>query len=173
MCVCVCVCACVPSTTAQAGLYTRSVFKRSLIIFYSEFPFSLTGCHTKFKEPSLSYNFVQGRRIWFVLLSRVLLPDKNAYRSSRVLIRVAVSISYSDNHYSTGMHVRVCVCVYVRFLEWVSRNQLRWFIRDFSVDPILSKSFGQFIGLGGFYGLSTIFGDLMANPHYIYIYIYI
>ena len=36
--------------------------------------------------------------------------------SSRIWIRVAVSISYDDNHYTTGtsISIYVCVCVCVR-----------------------------------------------------------
>ena len=41
--------------SARAGYDTRSIFKRSLTGFNSEFSFSYTSCLTKPEEPSLSY----------------------------------------------------------------------------------------------------------------------
>ena len=62
-----------PST--QAGYDTRSIFKRSLTGFNSEFSFSKTSCLTKAEEPSLSYCLPRagGRIIGFIHFPRVLL----------------------------------------------------------------------------------------------------
>ena len=79
-------------------------FKRSLTGFNSEFSFSETSCLTKAEEPSLSYYLpiAGGRIIGFIPFPRVLVLCEMQSVSSRIWIRVAVSISYDDNHYTTG-----------------------------------------------------------------------
>ena len=64
-----------PNPSAQAGYDTRSIFKRSLTGFNSEFSFSQTSCLTKAEEPSLSYYLpiVGGRIIGFIPFPRVLV----------------------------------------------------------------------------------------------------
>ena len=81
-----------------------SIFKRSLTGLNSEFSFSWTSCLTKAEEPSLSYYLpIAGRRIiGFIAFPRVLVLCEIQSASSRIWTRVAVSISYDDNHYTTG-----------------------------------------------------------------------
>ena len=70
----------------------------------SEFSFSYTSCLTKAEEPSLFYYLpMAGRRIiGFIPFPRVLVLCEMQSVSSRIWIRVAVSFSYDDNHYTTG-----------------------------------------------------------------------
>ena len=70
----------------------------------SEFSFSKTSCLTKAEEPSLSYYLpiAGGRIIGFIPFPRVLVLCEMQSVSSRIWTRVAVSISYDDNHYTTG-----------------------------------------------------------------------
>ena len=91
-----------PST--RAGYDTRSIFKRSLTGFNSEFSFSLTSCLTKAEELSLSYYLpIAGWRIiGFIPFPRVIVLREMQSVSSRIWTRVVVSISYDDNHYTTG-----------------------------------------------------------------------
>ena len=73
-------------------------FKRSLTGLNSEYSFS------KAEEPSLSdYLPIAGGRIFgFIPFPRVLVICKMQSVSSRIWTRVAVFISYDDNHYTTG-----------------------------------------------------------------------
>ena len=91
-----------PSTRARYD--TRSVFKQSLTGSNSEFSFSLTSCLTKAEEPSLPYYLpiAGGRIIGFIPFPSVLVLCEMQSVSSRIWTRVAVSISYVDNHYTTG-----------------------------------------------------------------------
>ena len=91
-----------PST--RAGYDTRSTFKRSLTGLNSEFSSS---CLTKAEEPSLSYYLpiAGGRIIGFIPFPRVLVLCEMQSVSSRIWTRVVVSISYDDNHYTTGTSV--------------------------------------------------------------------
>ena len=79
-------------------------FKRSLTGLNSEFSFSKTSRLTKAKEPSLPYYLpiAGGRIIGFIPFPRVLVLCEMQSVSSRIWTRVAVSISYDDNHYTTG-----------------------------------------------------------------------
>ena len=90
--------------SARAGYDTRSIFKRSLTGFNSEFSFSLTSCRTKTEEPSPPYYLpiAGGRIIGFIPFPRVLVLCEMQSVSSRIWTRVTVSISYDDNHYTTG-----------------------------------------------------------------------
>ena len=90
--------------SARAGYDTRSIFKRSLTGLNSEFSFSLTSCLTKAEEPSLSYYLpiAGGRIIGFISSPRVLVLCEMQSVRSRIWTRVAVSISYDDNDYTTG-----------------------------------------------------------------------
>ena len=93
---------------ARAGYDTRSIFKRGLTGFNSEFSFSETSCLTKAEEPSLSYYLpiAGGRIIRFIPFPRVLVLCEMQSVSSRIWTRVAVSNSYDDNHYTTGTSIR-------------------------------------------------------------------
>ena len=70
----------------------------------SEFYFSEPSCLTKAEEPSLPYYLpiARGRIIGFIPFPRVLVLCEMQSVSSRIWTRVAVSISYDDNHYTTG-----------------------------------------------------------------------
>ena len=94
----------IPNPFARAGYDTRSIFKRILTGFNSEFSFSKTSCLTKAEEPSLSYYLpiAGGRIIGFRPSPRVLVLCEMQSVRSRIWTRVAVSISCDDNHYTTG-----------------------------------------------------------------------
>ena len=81
-----------------------TIFKRSLTGLNSEFSFSYTSWLTKAEEPSLPYYLpiARGRIIRFIPFPRVLVLCEMQSFSSRIWTRVAVSISYDDNYYTTG-----------------------------------------------------------------------
>ena len=86
--------------SARAGYDTRSIFKQSLTGLNSEFSFSFT----KAEEPSLPYYLpiAGGRIIGFIPFPRVLVLCEMLSVLSRIWTHVTVSISYDDNHYTTG-----------------------------------------------------------------------
>ena len=87
---------------------TQSQFLRQFLIgLNSEFSFSKTGCLTKAEKPSLpNYLPLVGERIvGFIPFRRVLVLCEMQSTSSRIWTRVAVSISYDDNHYITFLLV--------------------------------------------------------------------
>ena len=88
----------------RAGYDTRSIFKQSLTDLNSEFFFSKTSCLTKAEEISLPYYLpiAGGRMIRFIPFPRVLVLCEMQSVLSRIWTRVTVSISYNDNHYTTG-----------------------------------------------------------------------
>ena len=92
-----------PST--RAGYDTRSIFKQCLTGLDLEFSFSETSCPTKTEELSLPNNLPMagGRIIWFIPFPRVLVLCEMQSASSRIWTCVTVSISYDDNHYTTGI----------------------------------------------------------------------
>ena len=93
-----------PNPSAREGYDARSIFKRGLTGLNSEFSFSYTSCLTKAEEPSLPYYLlIAGGRIFgFIPFPRVLVLCEMQSVSSKIWTRVAVSISYDDNHYTTG-----------------------------------------------------------------------
>ena len=100
--------------SGRAGYDTRSIFKRSLIGMNSEFSFSQTSCLSKAEEPSLPYYLplAGGRIIGFIPFPRVLVLCEMQSVSSRFWTRVAVSISYDDNHYTTGTSCNRTITVF-------------------------------------------------------------
>ena len=70
----------------------------------SEFSFSLTGCLTKIKEPSLSYNLsIAGEKIaGFIPFLGVLVVSEMLTASFRIWTQVAISISHNDNCNATN-----------------------------------------------------------------------
>ena len=84
--------------------------KWSLTGLNSEFSFSYTSCLTKAELPSLPYYLpIVGRRIiGFIPFPRVLVLCEMQWVSSRIWTHVAVSISYDNNHFTTGM-----VCIFL------------------------------------------------------------
>ena len=90
---------------AQAGCDTRSIFKQSLTGLDSEFSFSWTGCLTKAKESSLPYYLAGGKIIRFIHFSWVLELCQMQSALTRIWTRVAVFISYNNNHYTMSTSV--------------------------------------------------------------------
>ena len=90
--------------SAWAGYDTRSIFKWSSTGLNLEFSFSLTSCLTKAEEPSLPYYLpIAGERIiGFIAFPRVLVLCEMQLTWSRIWTRAAMSISYNNNHYTTG-----------------------------------------------------------------------
>ena len=101
--------------SARAGYDTRSIFKRSL---NPEFSFSKTSCLTKAEELSLPYYLptAGGRIIGFIPFPRVLVPCEMQSVSSRIWTRVAVSISFNDNHYTTS--TSICIKIASKSIPW-------------------------------------------------------
>ena len=117
-------------------------FKQSLTGLISEFSFSKTSCLTKAEEPSLPYYLpiAGGRIIGFIPFPRVLVLCEMQSVSSRIWIRVTVSISCDNNHYTTGTSIL---------------NHYGYVYTDLIMIGWL------------FYGISTLVGYLMPNPVYI------
>ena len=87
-----------PNPSARAGYDIRSILKRSLTGLNSP---TLVASP---EEPSLPYYFpiAEGRIIGFIPFPRVLVLCEVQSVSSRIWTRIAVSISYEDNNYTTG-----------------------------------------------------------------------
>ena len=65
---------------------------------------------SKVEEPICPTIFIAGERIiGFIPFPRVLVLCEMISVSSRIWTRVAVSISYDDNHYTTGTSIVSCV----------------------------------------------------------------
>ena len=86
------------------GYDTRSIFKQSLTGLNSKFSFSWTSCLNKAEEPSQPYYLLiaGGRIIGFIPFSRVFVLCEMQSVLSRIWTRVAMSISYDNNHYTMG-----------------------------------------------------------------------
>ena len=110
--------------SARAGYDTRSIFKWSLTGLNSEFSFSWTSCLTKAEEPSLPYylSIAGGIIIGFTPFPRVLVLCEMQSASSR--IRVAVSISYDDNHYTTGTSYTMLSIHFLSLLLWHINSEM-------------------------------------------------
>ena len=85
-------------------IWHKVIFKRSLTGLNSEHSFSKTSSLAKVEEPSLSHYLpIAGGRIFgFIPFPSVLVLREMQSVSSRIWTRVAVSISYEDNHNTTG-----------------------------------------------------------------------
>ena len=120
--------------SARAGYDTRSIFKQSFTGLNSEFSFSSTSCFTKTEEPSLPYYLpiAGGRIIGFIPFPMVLVLCEMQSVSSRIWTRVAVSISFDDNHYTTGTSFVIevviiswlCSCVYLYMYAYICIQQM-------------------------------------------------
>ena len=88
-----------PNPFAQTGWDTKSILKRRLIVLNSEFSFC-TGCHTKAYELSVPDYFTHSWREnnWIHTLPMGVSTMWNVKK----LIRVTVSISYDDIHYTAS-----------------------------------------------------------------------
>ena len=91
-------------------------FKRSLTDLNSEFSFSQTSCLTKAEELSLPYYLLiaGGRIIGFIPFPRVLVLCEMQSISSRIWTRVAVFISFDDNHCTTGTSLRILLYSFIQ-----------------------------------------------------------
>ena len=150
MCVYMCMCVCVlfkfvqmniklesiyifTNPSARAGYDTRSISERSLTGLNSQFSFSQTSCLNKAEESSLPdyLPIAGGRIIGFIPFPRVLVLCEMQLAWSRIWTRVAVSISYDDNHYTTGTSqswkaykyfylASICRNVDTQYNQWIS-----------------------------------------------------
>ena len=122
--------------SARAGYDTRSIFNQSLTGLNSEFYFSLTSCLTKAEEPSVSYYLpiAGGRTFGFIPFPRVLVLCEMQSVSSRIWTRIAVSISYDDDHYTTGpySYVRLSRSLASSFFRFHGSKTQRDFIKRVS-----------------------------------------
>ena len=109
----------------------------------SEFSFSLTSCLTKAEEPSLPYYLpiAGGRIIGFIPFLRVLVLCEMQSVSSRIWTRVAVSISYDDNHYTTF----VLTSPAVRSIPWSSHWNVSGCIAVVSIQHFNPKSLSRML----------------------------
>ena len=100
---------------ARAEYDKRSIFKRSLTGLNSEFEFRLVAS-PRLKN-SLSYYLPIAKEIinGFISYPRVLVLCELQSVSSRIWTRVAMSISYDDNHYTTPRSVfpSIGVSIYI------------------------------------------------------------
>ena len=105
------------NTSTWIGYDTRSIFKQNFTGLNSESSFSLTRCLAQAEETSLTYYLpiAGGRTIGFIPFPRVLVLSEMLSVSSRIWTRVAVHISYDDNHYTTGtssIYLSIYLCRY-------------------------------------------------------------
>ena len=114
--------------SARVGFDTRSIFEQNLTGLNSEFSFtkelpSPGVAFTKAEGPSLPYYLpiAGGRIIGFIPFPRVLVLCEMQSVSSRIWTRVAVSISYDDNHYTTGTSA-----INVRYQARKEKKCLTW-----------------------------------------------
>ena len=96
-------CSHLSTPSARVRYDAKSIFKQSLTGFNSVF-FLLDLLPHQGWRTSLSYYLpiAGGRIIGFIPFPRVLVLCEMQSTSSRIWTRVAVSISYYNNHYSTG-----------------------------------------------------------------------
>ena len=101
-------------------IWYKSIFKWSLTGLIQSFSFSLTSCLTKTEEPRLSYYLpiAGGRIIGFIPFPKVLVLCEMQLASSRIWTRVTVSISYDDNHYTTGYNTYLIGNYYTTGISW-------------------------------------------------------
>ena len=135
-----------PNPSARTGYDTRSIFKRSLTGFNSEFSFSKTTCLNKAEKPSLPYYLpiAGGRIIGFIPFPRVLVLCEMQSVRSRIWTRIAVSIYYNNNHYTTGtsqtelfdIELYICIkswrwpwCNSYRHRKWTRRHVFKSWMR--------------------------------------------
>ena len=104
-------------------------FKWNLTGLNSEFSFSETSCLTKAEELSLPYYLpiAGGRIIGFIPFPRVLVPCEMQSVSSRIWTRVAISISYYDNHYTTGTSITITPQAQTSIWKLLVLDRNTWF----------------------------------------------
>ena len=130
--------------SARAGYDTRSIFNRSFTGLNSEFSFSKTSCLTKAEETSLpNYLLIAGGRIiGFIPFPRVLVQCEMQSVSSRIWTRVDVSISYDDNHYTTGTSTLApyLSIFFLDYVLWTSTDQIKEHIKKARSKPHPSET---------------------------------
>ena len=121
-----------PNPSARAVYDTRSIFKRSLTGLNSEFSFSYSSCLTKAEEPYLPYYLpIAGERITgFMPLPRVLMLWEMQSVSSKIWTCVVVSISYDDNHYTTGTSTNIQTCKINDLRVCLASVVIHWYLSD-------------------------------------------
>ena len=158
----------------------------------SEFSFSLTSCLTKAEEPSLPYYLpIAGERIiGFTPYPRVLVLCEMQSVSSRIWTCVDVSISYDDNHYTTGTSINKNLSGANNLCKsgpgsYGNERILRISQRSRITETSSSVFFESYLGhsLGDFYPSAekqSVYSSAQSTGHskyfnsnYIYIYIYI
>ena len=92
------------NSIATNWMWLKVSFQRSFTSLNSEYSFSEIGSHTKSKELSLSYYLpiAGGRIVGFIPFPSVLSLYEMLTAWSRIRTRVAESVSYNDNHYTTS-----------------------------------------------------------------------
>ena len=99
-----------PNPSDRAGYDTRSIFKRSLLVWIQSFPSPRLVASPRLKNLLPYYLPIAGGRIiGFMLFPRVLVLCEMQIvdETSRIWTNVAVSISYDDNYYTTGTSLLV------------------------------------------------------------------
>ena len=88
--------------SARARCYTRWIFKRSLTVLNSKYPFSSSSCR-KVKEPSLPnyLSIASVRRVRCMPFPRVLMLCEMQTILSRIWTQIDMFISKNDGHYIT------------------------------------------------------------------------
>ena len=89
-----------PTPLPRTGCDIRSIFKQSTTGLNSGFSFSLTGCHSKVKEPKQLYYLliVGGRIVGFIPFTCVFALCEMQTALSMIWTWAAVSISRDENH---------------------------------------------------------------------------
>ena len=107
-------------------------------------------CVTKAEEPSLSYYLpiAGGRIIGFILFPRVLVLYEMQSVSSRIWTRVAVCISYDDNHYTMGTSNLYFMLVTLLFsTQHFQGTEIRFAFR-FLLSHVLARIYLEFLESG-------------------------
>ena len=104
----------------------------------SEFSFSGTSCLSKAEESSLSYYLpiAGGRIIGFIPFPMVLALCEMQSVSSKIWTRIAMSISFDDNHYTTGTSYSRTITFFQSSLlfthSWRENNWIHTFTKGIS-----------------------------------------
>ena len=86
--------------------------------------------------------------IGFIPFPRTLVLWKMQSVSSRIWTRITVSISYDDDHYTTGRYIYiyiytyVCVCIYIYIYSCINKS-LKTFFYESKMCSILASRVGQ------------------------------
>ena len=97
---------------AQGRCNLRSIFKQSLTGLNLEFSFSLTGCHTKVKDPGWPYYLLiaRGRIVGFISFPRILVLYQMQTASSKFWTQITVFFSNANIHYTMSTSI-IATCM--------------------------------------------------------------